>query len=131
MPTFSAAQLHRLILLIVRRMGSREAEARTVADHLVGTNLAGHDSHGLGMLPDYIRLFHEGLLVPNQEPMTVSDAGAVLILDAGRGFGAAMASDAMRRGAERAKAQGTAVVALRNSADIGRIGTYGEQCAAV
>jgi uncharacterized oxidoreductase len=130
MPTFTAAQLRRLVLLIVQGMGSHDAEADAVAEHLVGANLAGHDSHGLGMLPDYIRLRRAGLLVPNQELATVSDADTVMVLDAGRGFGAAMAKAAMLRGAERAKQLGAAVVALRNSSHVGRIGTYGEQCAA-
>jgi uncharacterized oxidoreductase len=42
-----------------------------------------------------------------------------------------MAKEAMRQGAERAKRQGAVVVALRNAAHVGRVGTYGEQCAAL
>src|SRR4051794_824248 len=131
MPTIAAPRLRELALTIVRAMGSREEEARDVADHLAGANLSGHDSHGIGMLPDYVRMLHAGLLVPNQELRPVSDAGAVLVLDAGRGFGQRMAKEAMRQGAERAKRQGSVVVALRNASHIGRVGTYGEQCAAL
>ncbi len=131
MPTIKASTLHELVLTIARAMGSREEEARDVADHLVAANLAGHDSHGVGMLPDYVRMRHSGLLVPNQELRTLRDAGAVLLVDAGRGFGQAMAKEAMQCGGERAKRNGAVVVALRNSAHIGRIGTYGEQCAAM
>ena len=50
MPTFTPKALYALIHLIARRMGSEEEEAREVADHLVRANLAGHDSHGVGML---------------------------------------------------------------------------------
>lgn len=131
MPTIQAASLHQLVLTIVRAMGSREEEARDVADHLVASNLAGHDSHGVGMLPDYVRMLQAGLLVPNQELRALRDTGAVLLLDAGRGFGQALAKEAMRRGGERAKAQGAVVLGLRNSAHVGRVGTYGEQCAAM
>jgi uncharacterized oxidoreductase len=131
MPTIPVARLHELVLTIVRAMGSREEEARDVADHLIGANLAGHDSHGVGMLPDYVRMLHAGLLVPNQELKPLRDAGAVLVLDAGRGFGQAVAKEAMRRGAGRAKELGAVVLALRNSAHVGRVGTYGEQCAAM
>ena len=84
-----------------------------------------------GMLPDYVRMLHAGLLVPNQELKPLRDAGAVLVLDAGRGFGQAVAKEAMRRGAGRAKELGAVVLALRNSAHVGRVGTYGEQCAAM
>jgi uncharacterized oxidoreductase len=84
-------------------MGSGEAEAAVVAEHLAAANLAGHDSHGVGMLPDYVRMLGLGLLVPNQELRVVSDAGAVLVLDAGRGFGQRMAREAMDVAAERAR----------------------------
>ncbi len=66
MPTFSPQALHALTLLIARRMGSAQDEALEVADHLVRANLSGHDSHGVDMLPAYVRLLQDGLLVPNQ-----------------------------------------------------------------
>lgn len=130
MPNLQADRLAELVILVTRAMGSSEAEARDVADHLVAANLAGHDSHGVGMIPDYVRMLHEGLLVPNQVLRTVSDQGAVLVLDANRGFGQAMAKEAMRRGIERARAMGSATVALRNSAHVGRVGHWAEQCCA-
>lgn len=128
MPLIPHDRLHKLATLVCRAMGSAEAEARDVADHLVAANLAGHDSHGVGMIPDYVRMRHEGLLVPNQVLRTVVDRGAVLVFDAGRGFGQAMAKEAMRRGIERARATGSATVALRDSAHVGRIGHWAEQC---
>ena len=33
-----------------RAAGSAPAAAQIVADHLIGANLAGHDSHGVGMV---------------------------------------------------------------------------------
>jgi len=46
MPTLAPHALRSLTHLVARRMGSEEAEAAQVADHLVRANLAGHDSHG-------------------------------------------------------------------------------------
>jgi hydroxycarboxylate dehydrogenase B len=130
MPTLSAHALKAVTHLIARRMGSEEAEAAEVADHLVRANLAGHDSHGVGMLPAYVRLLHEGLLVPNQTADTVLDAGALLVIDARRGYGQRMAADAVRRAIARAREVGACVLAFRNAAHIGRIGTYAELAAA-
>jgi uncharacterized oxidoreductase len=107
-------------------MGSDEAEATEVADHLVRANLAGHDSHGVGMLPTYVRLLRDGLLVPNQTPDTVLDAGALLVIDARRGYGQRMTAEAVRRAIAKARDHGACVLALRNSAHVGRIGTYAE-----
>jgi uncharacterized oxidoreductase len=130
MPNVQAHALKAMTHLIARRMGSVEEEAAQVADHLVRANLAGHDSHGVGMLPTYVRLLHAGLLVPNQSAETVLDAGALLVIDARRGFGQRMAADAVRRAIVRAQQVGACVLAFRNSAHIGRIGTYGELAAA-
>jgi hydroxycarboxylate dehydrogenase B len=130
MPTFMPHALRSLSHLIARRMGSDESEAAEVADHLVRANLAGHDSHGVGMLPTYVRLLTDGLLVPNQTADTVLDAGALLVIDARRGYGQRMAADAVRRAIGRAKEVGACVLALRNSAHVGRIGTYAELAAA-
>ena len=110
-------------------MGSARGEAEEVADHLVRANLAGHDSHGVGMLPAYVRLLQDGLLVPNQTPHTVLDAGALLVIDARRGFGQRMAADAVRRAIGRARELGACVLALRNASHVGRIGTYAELAA--
>ena len=114
MPTFTPQALHALTTLIVSRMGSAEEETEEVADHLVRANLAGHDSHGVGMLPAYVRLLQDGLLVPNQTPHTVLDAGALLVIDARRGFGQRMAAEAVRRAIGRARETGACVLALRN-----------------
>jgi uncharacterized oxidoreductase len=78
------------------------------------------------MLPTYVRLLHSGLLVPNQTPETVLDAGALLVIDARRGYGQRMAADAVRRAVARAREVGACVLAFRNSSHIGRIGTYAE-----
>jgi uncharacterized oxidoreductase len=129
MPTFMPDALRSVSQLIARSMGSDEGEAAEVADHLVRANLAGHDSHGVGMLPTYVRLLTAGLLVPNQTANTVLDAGALLVIDARRGYGQRMAADAVRRAIARAKQLGACVLALRNSAHIGRVGTYAELAA--
>jgi uncharacterized oxidoreductase len=129
MPSFTPQALRALVTLIVGRMGSCAEETDEVADHLVRANLAGHDSHGIGMLPAYIRLLQDGLLVPNQTPQTVLDAGALLVIDARRGFGQRMAADAVRCAIARARELGACVLALRNASHVGRIGTYAELAA--
>ena len=129
MPSFMPQALHALASLIVSRMGSAPEETAEVADHLVRANLSGHDSHGVGMLPAYVRLLPDGLLVLNQTPHTVLDAGALLVIDARRGFGQRMTADAVRRAIARARDTGACVLALRNASHVGRIGTYAELAA--
>lgn len=124
------ARLHQFVQAIWLHAGSEADEARLVADHLVAANLAGHDSHGVGMIPSYMRSFTQGHLQLNQHPVLEKDAGAVLTFHARAGFGQVAAYESMQQGIERARQSGIAAVGLHHSHHIGRIGHWAEQCAA-
>ncbi len=119
------AATHRLFLAA----GSGPREAELIAGHLVEANLRGHDSHGVGVVPMYLSSARSGNLVLNQTLKVALDTGGMLICDAGHGAGQVMAYDAMARGIARAADTGSAIVSLRNSHHIGRIGHWAEQCA--
>jgi len=121
--------LEQFVQAIWRHAGSTEQEAARVADHLVQANLAGHDSHGVGMIPSYMSSLAQGHLQLNVHAKVVRDAGAVLTVDGGQGFGQVVACEAMEKGIERARQLGLAAVALHNSHHTGRIGHWAEQCA--
>ncbi|GAB1390593.1 hypothetical protein MASR1M6_27750 [Rubrivivax sp.] len=125
-----ADALHRLALAIVERGGSQPEEAEHVARHLVDANLAGHDSHGVGMLPRYVDNLLAGVLVPNQQLVVRADHGALLTLDGQAGYGQAIGVQAMQLGMARARTHGVAVLGLSHSHHLGRIGAYAELCAA-
>ncbi|MFD2061257.1 malate/lactate/ureidoglycolate dehydrogenase [Paraburkholderia solisilvae] len=121
--------LREFVVSIWQAAGSASREAALVADHLVEANLAGHDSHGVGMIPRYMRACREGELKLNSHAQLVRDAGAVLTIEGARGFGQVIAFEAMERGIERARRLGVCAIGLRNAHHIGRIGHWAEQCA--
>jgi len=123
-------RLRRATTQFLKTTGSEEAEARAVADHLVDANLAGHDSHGVGMLPHYVRNLKAGTLVPNRKPEVVSDSGSFAVWDGRNGYGQVIARDAMGWAIGAARRHGVAVHGLRNTHHIGRVGAYGEIAAA-
>lgn len=126
---FPVENLRRAMRLVVRGFGSCDAEAAAVADNLIEANLRGHDSHGIGMLPRYASAFLEGNLKANASVAVAHDAGALLRLDGGSGFGQVIGIEAMDLGIARAKTHGTAIVALGNCHHLGRIGAWAEQAA--
>jgi uncharacterized oxidoreductase len=77
----SPDRLRRLTATIIARGGSEPAEADLVAGHLVDANLAGHDSHGVSLIPHYVRHLREGLVVPNTSAKVLKDDGAFLMFD--------------------------------------------------
>jgi hydroxycarboxylate dehydrogenase B len=132
MHTIALDRLNAAIRLFVRGFGSNEAEVEAVAGNLIEANLTGHDSHGIGMLPRYTESFlegGEGGLKPNTHVRTVLDAGTLLRLDGGAGFGQVIGQEAMALAIERTQAHGSCIVALGNAHHLGRIGAWAEQAA--
>ena len=123
----SEQSLHTVVTSILTAYGSSAAETRIVADHLVMANLTGHDSHGAGMVPTYVKSIQAGLLKPNTPPVLVSDSGSIMVFDGQRGFGQRVAREAMDLALERCRETGLVLMALRNAHHIGRVGSYGEQ----
>jgi hydroxycarboxylate dehydrogenase B len=125
-----AQPLTELVTRIIKGAGSSDAEAKTVADNLVLANLSGHDSHGVGMVPRYVDAVLEKGLFPNTSVKVNVDSGTLLGLDGQCGYGQVVGVEAMRMGIDRAKKQGSCVVALGNAHHLGRIGHFAEMAVA-
>jgi uncharacterized oxidoreductase len=123
------AELTRTVERVFAAAGSAEDEAAIIAGHLVEANLRGHDSHGIGMIANYLRNLGAGKAAANVKGHVVSEAGSMIVYDGDRGWGQIVAREATLLGIKKAKETGVAVVALRNAHHIGRVGTYGEMCA--
>ena len=114
---------------IFQSLGAPEDKASVVAAHLVEANLKGHDSHGVGMIPNYVYGAKRGHLRVQNDAELIKDKGSVLLVDGNRGFGQVVARQATDMGITRAREYGMVCVGSRNNYHIGRVGTYGEQCA--
>ena len=122
--------VHRWMVNLWLRAGSSEREAQLTADHLVGANLAGHDSHGIGMAPRYVKSFKANELQLNQTVEVVLDNGPLITVDARRGMGQSVTHQAMEIAIDRARTHGVCVMGLRNSHHLGRVGHWAEQAVA-
>ena len=118
--------LRNAIRLVVGGFGSSPQEIDAVTTNLIDANLAGHDSHGIGMLPRYVESYLEACLQPNAHVQTLHDAGTLLRLDGCAGFGQVIGGEAMALGIERARKHGSCIVALGNVHHLGRIGAWAE-----
>ncbi|MFI4933576.1 MAG: malate/lactate/ureidoglycolate dehydrogenase [Caulobacterales bacterium] len=124
-----ADRLTRLLATMLERAGAPADKAQISAEHLVAANLKGHDSHGVGMAPAYLRWIANGTLFPGRTAKVIHDHVAVMVVDGQFGLGQVVAREAIDLAIGRARQTGIACVALRNACHIGRIGAYGEQCA--
>ena len=123
-------RLSAIAIRVLVAAGAAEADAAIVAEHLVDANLAGHDSHGIGMLPQYVRAIARGLLDPRAHAVVEDAGGPILAVDGRRGFGMVVGREGIAAGMARAASLGLAAVALRNAFHVSRVGAYAEQAAA-
>ena len=121
--------LTQIATTILHKAGAELKRAQAVAEHLVIANLKGHDSHGVGMIPSYVKSMMSDLIHPQNDALLTRDSGAVLSFDGNLGFGRVVGIQAMDQGIERAKSHGISCVALGNAAHLGRIGAFAEHCA--
>jgi len=84
----------------------------------------GVDSHGVRLLPHYLKALEGGRLNRNPQLKKVGGFGAVEVLDADHAQGALGSYRGMERAVELAREFGLGAVAIRNSSHFGPAGAY-------
>ncbi|HEX5443992.1 MAG TPA: Ldh family oxidoreductase [Pirellulales bacterium] len=130
MPTFPAAQLTEFAAALFIKGGVGRAEARLIAESLVGANLRGHDSHGVMRIPYYLDGVAKGEVKPDAELIVRQETPVILVADGNWGFGQTQARRLTEWLIAKAGDSGLAIGTLVRCAHIGRLGEYCEQAAA-
>ncbi len=129
MIAIQAEALRDLVARIFAAAGCDAAESARIGRYLVSANLAGHDSHGVIRVPRYVEWLHGGYVHAGVHLAIVTEGPTHAVVDGGYGFGQTIAPEAVDLGIAKAQAAGMAVIALRNSGHIGRVGDWGERAA--
>ncbi|MCH9669892.1 MAG: Ldh family oxidoreductase [Gammaproteobacteria bacterium] len=87
MPTLTPEAAEKLAGALLQGAGASEEEATIVARHCINANLAGHDSHGIIKIPDYIASVKKGHVVPGAPYEVVSESATTTVVDGNWGFG--------------------------------------------
>lgn len=129
MPVFSFQQLIDTGVQIFTAAGCDGAEAHAVSRSLVGSNLAGHDSHGIIRIPDYVKAIKKGDMIPGAGVTVVRKTETTAALDGNWGIGQVVGRQAMETAVDMAKSNTVAVVTLRQSNHVARLGEYAAMAA--
>lgn len=124
MPNILPGRLREVGYQLFEASGCTADDARAVVDHLVESNLFGHDSHGAIRYYEYTRAIREGRFQPRATPEIVRDYPSTAVVDAGGALGQVGATFAMNLAIEKARQHGLATVTLRNTSHVGRAGAY-------
>lgn len=125
----SAEHLTAVATSILAHAGKNPEAADIVARRLVDANLTGHDSHGVGMIPAYVGGILAGHLNPDAAVTVVQENGPFLLVDGQQGFGHVVTEQAMALAIDRARDAHVAILSLRNSFHLGRLGDWGAMAA--
>ena len=113
--TVSIDALLDLITRVLLRHGVSSGNVGPVADTIVAAERDGSASHGLLRLPGYVATLNSGWVDGRAVPVVSDAAPGLVVTEAGNGF----AQPALRASAtllrEKARSQGIAAVAIRNS----------------
>lgn len=124
MPNVPPEQVAALITGVYQAAGVGADEAATVARHMVGANLAGHDSHGVILLPTYIQRLRAGEVVANAPIEILDETPTTARVDGHWGFGQVVSERAMDLAIAKARAAMVAAVTVYQQNHVGRVADY-------
>ena len=129
MPTLSKQQLHDLTKGIFCQAGAPRDLADQVAEVLVDNHLAGHDSHGILRIPEYLKSIADGEIVPTARPEVIQETPASALVQGHWALGQATGIFAADLAIAKAKAHQVAVVSVVQAAHTGRLAAFTERAA--
>ena len=124
MPTVAADKLREIEAALLQGAGASEDEATIIANHSVGANLAGHDSHGIILIPTYIDRIKRGHIVPGAPFEVVNETATTLVVDGHWGFGYVVSQRAMQMTIAKAQETGVAATTVFQQSHVGRVASY-------
>lgn len=123
-------ELRALICSILEAASTPPGCASVVAGSLVDANLAGHDSHGVIRVIQYLDQVKSGALDPTAEPEVVQRSGAMAKIDGNWGWGQPAMLLAADEAISLAGEFGVGLATVDRCYHIGRVAPYVERVAA-
>ena len=124
MPVFTAEQLENMGTEIFIAAGAPIEEAKLVSKFLVKANLAGHDSHGVIRIVQYVNAIERGDIKLGAEIKVMRETSSSALLNGNWGFGQVVAKRAMEMAIEKATESSVGTVCAFNLYHIGRLADY-------
>ena len=121
---FSPERLHEAVYATLTGHLVAPGIADEVARVLVDAEVRGHRSHGVALLPTYLRRMREGGIRPGAGPERTDHGPTRASFDAGGGFGQPAAFEAAEWCARTAAAHGVAVANVHSNNHVGMLAAY-------
>ncbi|WP_024520899.1 Ldh family oxidoreductase [Bradyrhizobium sp. Tv2a-2] len=123
-PVIKADRLIGICVALLQAAGASDDEAQAVAAGCVNANLAGHDSHGVILIPTYIDSIRAGHIVPSAPWKIVQESPTTAVIDGNWGFGFHVSAKAMALTIEKAATANVAACTVYHQSHVGRLAAY-------
>jgi LDH2 family malate/lactate/ureidoglycolate dehydrogenase len=120
----AAAELERFVGAVLAAAGADAGSCEATVRALVGASLRGVDSHGVRLLPHYVKVLQGGRVKGRPQMRFEARAAAVGRLDAGHALGTAAGYRAMDEAMTLAEVAGVGAVSVYNSSHFAAAGAY-------
>ena len=129
MPTLTQQALETITADIFCHAGAPQDLAQQVAQVLVDNHMAGHDSHGILRIPEYLKSIEDGEIVVDARPQIIQDTPVSALVQGHWALGQVTGIYAADVAIAKAKANHVAVVSVVQAAHTGRLAAFTERAA--
>jgi LDH2 family malate/lactate/ureidoglycolate dehydrogenase len=121
--------VHEIITAIFRATGAPDDLAAQVADVLVDNHLAGHDSHGILRVPEYVRSVQAGEIVPTARPRVIQESTTSALIGGNWAFGQVTGLFATDIAIKKVRRERVVVLSVVQAGHTGRLAVFTERAA--
>lgn len=121
---FKHSQLMKFCKSVLTSLDMDDEKAYDTSEILIEADMMGHSTHGVRLLPLYIKDIEIGNMKVKGEEVVLKDFGSSITIDGKKLPGIWLTKKALILAANRAKTYGTATVLIRNSHHNGALGSY-------
>lgn len=124
LPRYEYRTLVQFATALGHKAGLPEARAKVQAEVLVEADLMGHTTHGLNLLPGFLKDIQAGTMKADGEPTVVSDRGSAVLWDGNNLPGTWLVTRAISEARERVKKNPIVSFVIRRSGHIAALSAY-------
>ena len=121
---FTRSRLMKFCTSVLIKLRMDEEKANHTSDILIEADLMGHSTHGVRLLPLYIKDIEAGNMVVTGQEEIIKDTGGCLTIDGKNLPGIWLTKKALSLSTERAKLYGTSTTLIKNSHHNGALAAY-------
>jgi LDH2 family malate/lactate/ureidoglycolate dehydrogenase len=120
----SESRLREICETLLAKVGVLEGDKKIISDSIIEANLRGIDTHGIAILPTYLKRIEKGATNPVPHVTVEREGTAFSLFNGNNGLGAVVANEAVLKAVKEAQSKGAYVSFCKNTNTYGPASYY-------